>query len=76
MPTGPTILISWVRRKAFLFVWVRPTGGRIRSLIEEMRRYNQVSSFDEQPQLELNSEAIDFRVASELLPSSSSPFAS
>jgi ATP-dependent DNA helicase RecG len=34
-------------------------------LIEEMRRYNQVSSFDEQPQPELNSEAIDFRAASE-----------
>jgi ATP-dependent DNA helicase RecG len=34
-------------------------------LIEEMRRYNQVSSFDEQPMPDLNSEAIDFRVASE-----------
>ena len=34
-------------------------------LIEEMRRYNQVSSFDEQPMPDLNSEAIDFRAASE-----------
>jgi ATP-dependent DNA helicase RecG len=36
-------------------------------LIEEMRRYNQVSSFDEQPQPELNSKAIDFRAASEFI---------
>ncbi|MGB0124088.1 MAG: integrase core domain-containing protein, partial [Silvibacterium sp.] len=34
-------------------------------LIQEMRRYSQASSFDEQPTPELNSEAIDFRVASE-----------
>jgi ATP-dependent DNA helicase RecG len=34
-------------------------------LIEEMRRYKQISSFDEQPMPDLNSEAIDFRVASE-----------
>jgi ATP-dependent DNA helicase RecG len=34
-------------------------------LREEMRRYNQVSSFDEQPRPELNSEAIDFPAASE-----------
>jgi predicted HTH transcriptional regulator len=34
-------------------------------LVEEMRRYNQVSSFDEQPRPELNSEAIDFGAASE-----------
>jgi len=34
-------------------------------LIEEMRRYGQVSSLDEQPIPELNSEAIDFRAASE-----------
>src|ERR1039458_7630292 len=30
-----------------------------------MRRYNQFSSFDEQPMPDLNSEAIDFRAASE-----------
>jgi ATP-dependent DNA helicase RecG len=30
-----------------------------------MRRYGQASAFDEQPMPELNSEAIDFRVASE-----------
>jgi len=35
-------------------------------LIGEMRRYNQVSSFDEQPMPDLNSEEVDFRVASEL----------
>lgn len=34
-------------------------------LIEEMRRYNKVSSFDKQPIPDLNSEAIDFRAASE-----------
>jgi ATP-dependent DNA helicase RecG len=34
-------------------------------LIEEMRRYNRVASFDEQPMPSLNSEAIDFRAASE-----------
>jgi len=30
-----------------------------------MRRYGQVSSFDEKPRPELSSEAIDFRAASE-----------
>jgi predicted HTH transcriptional regulator len=35
-------------------------------LIEEMRRYVRLESFDEQPLPELNSEAIDFRAASEL----------
>lgn len=34
-------------------------------LVEEMKRYNQVSSFDEQPMPVLNSEAINFRAASE-----------
>ena len=34
-------------------------------LVEEMRRYGQVSSFDEQPMPTLNSEVIDFRAASE-----------
>jgi ATP-dependent DNA helicase RecG len=49
-----------------VFVRVGSTDRRAdQVLIEEMRRYNQVSSFDEQPQPELNSEAIDFRVASE-----------
>ena len=48
------------------FVRVGSTNRRAdHVLIEEMRRYNQVSSFDEQPQPELNSEAIDFRAASE-----------
>jgi predicted HTH transcriptional regulator len=34
-------------------------------LIDDMRRYSRVSSFDEQPMPDLNSEVIDFRVASE-----------
>jgi ATP-dependent DNA helicase RecG len=54
------------------FVRVGSTNRRAdRVLIEEMRRYSQVSSFDEQPEPELNSEAIDFRAASSI----SSPFA-
>jgi ATP-dependent DNA helicase RecG len=49
-----------------VFVRVGSTNRRAdHVLIEEMRRYKQVSSFDEQPQPELNSEAIDFRAASE-----------
>jgi ATP-dependent DNA helicase RecG len=49
-----------------VFVRVGSTNRRADLfLIEEMRRYNQVSSFDEQPRPELNSEAIDFRAASE-----------
>jgi predicted HTH transcriptional regulator len=49
-----------------IFVRVGSTNRRADPfLIEEMRRYNQVSSFDEQPMLNLNSEAIDFRAASE-----------
>lgn len=49
-----------------VFVRVGSTNRRADSfLIGEMRRYNQVSSFDEQPVPDLNSEAIDFRVASE-----------
>jgi predicted HTH transcriptional regulator len=38
--------------------------NRRANLFEEMRRSNQVSSFEEQPRSELNSEAIDFRAAS------------
>ena len=34
-------------------------------LIDEMRRFQQVSTFDEQPMPELNSDVIDFRAASE-----------
>jgi predicted HTH transcriptional regulator len=34
--------------------------------IEEMRRYGGIEAFDERPMPDLNSEAIDFRVASEL----------
>lgn len=49
-----------------VFVRVGSTNRRADpTLIEEMRRYSQVFSFDEQPMPDLNSEAIDFRVASE-----------
>ena len=49
-----------------VFVRVGSTNRRADAfLIEEMRRYNQVSSFDERPMPDLNSDAIDFRVASE-----------
>jgi ATP-dependent DNA helicase RecG len=52
--------------KEGVFVRVGSTNRRADSfLIDEMRRYNQVSSFDEQPMPNLNSEAIDFRAASE-----------
>jgi len=51
-----------------VFVRVGSANRRADSfLIEGMRRYNQVSSFDEQPMPDLNSEAIDFRAASELI---------
>ena len=49
-----------------VFVRVGSTNRRADPfLIDEMRRYNQVASFDEQPLPDLNSEAIDFRAASE-----------
>lgn len=49
-----------------VFVRIGSTNRRADSfLIEEMRRYNQIYSFDEQPLPGLNSEAIDFRAASE-----------
>ena len=49
-----------------VFVRVGSTNRRADAfLIEEMRRYNQFSSFDEQPLPNLYSEAIDFRAASE-----------
>ncbi len=49
-----------------VFVRVGSTNRRADTfLIEEMRRYNQVFSFDEQPMPDLNSEALDFRAASE-----------
>jgi ATP-dependent DNA helicase RecG len=51
---------------AGVLVRVGSTNRRADSfLIDEMRRYKQVSSFDEQPMPDLNSEAVDFRVASE-----------
>lgn len=54
LPEGVLVRVGSTNRRADSF------------LIEEMRRYNQVSSsFDEQPMPDLNSEAIDFRVTSE-----------
>lgn len=50
-----------------VFVRVGSTNRRADpALIEEMRRFARQESYDEQPIPELNSEAIDFRVASEL----------
>jgi ATP-dependent DNA helicase RecG len=52
--------------KEGVFVRVGSTNRRADSfLIDEMRRYDQLPSFDEQPMPNLNSEAIDFRAASE-----------
>jgi predicted HTH transcriptional regulator len=50
-----------------VFVRVGSTNRRADAAqIEEMRRFGQGASFDEQAIPELNSEALDFRVASEL----------
>jgi predicted HTH transcriptional regulator len=49
-----------------VFVRVGSTNRRAdRVLIEEMRRYGQIASFDEQVVPDMYSEAVDFRVASE-----------
>ncbi|MGH6631014.1 MAG: ATP-binding protein, partial [Burkholderiales bacterium] len=53
-PEGVFVRVGSTNRKADL------------ELIEEMRRFARQESYDEQPVPELNSEAIDFRVASEL----------
>jgi len=53
--------------EAGVFVRVGSTTRRADAAqIEEMRRFGQVGSFDEQPIPELNSEVLDFRAASEL----------
>ncbi len=50
-----------------VFVRVGSTNRRADAAqIQEMRRFADLGSFDEQPIPELNSEALDFRVASEL----------
>lgn len=50
-----------------VFIRVGSTNRKAESLqIEELKRWNQMGSFDEQAIPELKSEAIDFRVASEL----------
>ena len=52
---------------AGVFVRVGSTNRRADpALIEEMRRFARQESFDEQPVPELDSEAVDFRVAAEL----------
>jgi predicted HTH transcriptional regulator len=52
---------------AGVFVRVGSTNRRADvAQIDEMRRFGQFESFDEQPITELNSEALDFRAASEL----------
>lgn len=49
-----------------VFVRVGSTNRKAdRELIEELRRFARRESFDEQPLAELNSEAIDFKAASE-----------
>ena len=49
-----------------IFVRVGSTNrGADAVQIEQMRRYAQVESFDEQPMPDVNSEALDFRAASE-----------
>ena len=53
-----------------MFVRVGATNRRADPvLIEELKRYAQVTSIDEQPVPDLNSEAVDFRVASEFFQS-------
>lgn len=52
--------------EAGVFVRIGSTNRRAdRELIQELGRWARNESFDEQPMVELNSEAIDFRVASE-----------
>ena len=52
--------------KEGVYVRVGSTNRRADAfLIDEMLRFQRVSAFDEQPMPELNSEVIDFRVASE-----------
>jgi ATP-dependent DNA helicase RecG len=64
-PNRPHFLIR-LGPEAGVFVRVGSTNRRAdRVLIDELKRYGQITSFDEQPVPELNSEAIDFRVASE-----------
>ncbi len=56
--------------EAGVFVRVGSTNRRADTAqIDEMRRFGQFESFDEQPIPELNSEALDFRAASELFAS-------
>ena len=59
--------LARLRPDAGVFIRVGSTTRRADTAqIEEMRRFGQVGSFDEQPIPELNSEVLDFRAASEL----------
>jgi len=50
-----------------VFVRVGSTDRKAdRALVDELRRYARDTSFDEQPLVDLDSEALDFRAASEL----------
>ena len=58
--------ITRLGSEAGVYVRVGSTNRRADNiLIEELKRYGQVASFDEQPLPDLHSEALDFRVASE-----------
>lgn len=53
--------------EAGVYVRVGSTNRRAdRELIDELRRFTRGETYDEQPMPELNSEALDFRAASEL----------
>jgi hypothetical protein len=45
--------------------WARPTAAPTPRLIEALRRFARGEGFDEQPMPGLDSEALDFRAASE-----------
>lgn len=54
--------------EAGVFIRVGSTNRRAEALqIDELKRWNRIDSFDEQAIPDLRSEALDFRVASELL---------
>jgi ATP-dependent DNA helicase RecG len=64
--TRPHYLAKWGPDQG-VFIRVGSTNRRADAeQIEELKRYKQRATFDEQPLPDLNSEAIDFRLASEL----------
>ncbi len=65
-PSGPHYL-KIAGLDGGVFVRVGSTNRRADpELCAELRRFVRAESFDEQPLAELDSEAVDFRVASEL----------